>query len=255
MKFEDYSRTFLFFHDEKAPELLIKYLPKNNFSIADLGAGDGVLLVALQRGGYLENARKIVAVEISEERCERLKGCTDIKVYCSDVTGIPELEDNTFDYIINTQVIEHVDETKLLTEIKRILKNGGILYIASLVNEKGDDKNYMLKYGWRYGWRFYKKAPGKWVVDPTHLREYESKEQFVEVIKKAGFEVLEARLTPLRLSFLEFVMRRIVVPLFKPKNINSFFLRHRYLDIMRRSIKLQPPGYYLVEAVAKKIHD
>jgi hypothetical protein len=110
----------------------------------------------------------------------------------------------------------------------------------------------MLKYGWRYGWRFYKKNHGKWFIDPTHLREYESKDKFVEVITKAGFDVLEARLTPLRLSFFEFLMRRIIVPLFKPKSINSFFMRHRFLDFLRRNIKIQPPGYYLVEAVATK---
>ena len=48
MKFEDYSRNFLFFHDEAIPELLEKYLPKKDYSLADLGAGDGVLLAALQ---------------------------------------------------------------------------------------------------------------------------------------------------------------------------------------------------------------
>ncbi len=39
MKFEDYSRNFLFFHDEAIPELLEKYLPKKDYSLADLGAG------------------------------------------------------------------------------------------------------------------------------------------------------------------------------------------------------------------------
>jgi ubiquinone/menaquinone biosynthesis C-methylase UbiE len=250
MKFEDYSRTFLHFHDETAPELLVKTLPKAEFRLADFGAGDGVFLVALQRGGHLARAKSIVAIDISEDRCERLRQCTDIRVVCSDVTRIPELEDSSVDYIINTQVIEHVDEDKLLGEIKRVLRPGGTLYIASLVSSLGNDKYYMLKYGWRYGWRFYNRVPGRWFVDPTHLREYESKEHFVGVIEKAGFSVVESGLTPLRLSFFEFVMRRIIVPLFKVQDPNGFFLRHRFLDFLRRKIRVQPPGYFLVEAVA-----
>lgn len=161
------------------------------------------------------------------ERC-RGKGAS-VHTYLADVSDASAIKESALDFLGRVN-----------------------FYIASLVNEKGNDKNYMLKYGWRYGWRFYKKAPGKWFVDPTHLREYESKEKFVEVIQKAGFDVLEAKLTPLRLSLLEFVVRRIVVPLFKPKNINSFFLKHRFLDSLRRNIKIQPPGYSLVEAVAKK---
>jgi ubiquinone/menaquinone biosynthesis C-methylase UbiE len=252
MKFDDYSRTFLHFHDQAAPELLTRYLPTGNFSVADLGAGDGVILVALQRGGWLSRAKSIVAVDISRERCDRLNQCSDIRVICSDVTNIPELEDACFDYVISTQVIEHVEESELLSEITRILRPKGVLYIASLVNEKANDRHYMLKYGWRYGWRFYKKASGKWFVDPTHLREYESKQAFVEVLSKAGFDVQEAMLTPLKLSLLEFLVRRIVVPIFNPRNPNDFFSRHAALDVLRRNIKLQPPGYYLVEAIATK---
>lgn len=252
MKFEDYSRNFLFFHDEAIPELLEEYLPKKEFSLADLGAGDGVLLAALQHAGRLEKAKSIVAVDLSEDRCDRLRQCTDVTVICSDVTDIPELESDQFDFIITTQVIEHVDENKFLHEIERLLNDNGTAYIASLVSEKGADKNYMLKYGWRYGWRFYRNSEGRCLVDPTHLREYESKEHFVNVIEKAGFQVVASRLSPLRLSVLEFLMRRVIVPIFKPRDPNGFFMKNKALDYLRKNIKLQPPGYYLVEAVAVK---
>lgn len=252
MKFEDYSRTFLHFHDEDLPQLLTQYLPSQEFALGDLGAGDGVFLVSLQRGGYLKNAKQIVAVDISKDRCDRLKQCSDIKVICSDVTNIPEIKDGAFDYVINTQVIEHVDENKLLREVDRVLRPGGTLYIASLVSTKGKDKHYMVKYGWRYGWRFYQVVPGRWFVDPTHLREYDSKEHFLDVIAKAGFKIKDVQLTPLRLSVFEFLMRRLIVPIFNPKDVNGFFLRHPFMDLLRKKIRLQPPGYYIVEAVAVK---
>ena len=159
MRFEDYSRTFLHFHTDQLPELLLKHLPKESFSLVDLGAGDGALLVGLQNQGYLAQARHVVAVDLSPDRCERLRKSTTFRVCCSDVTHIPELDSGSFDYAICTQVIEHVDQHRLLAEIKRLLRDDGTLYIASLVRK------------W-YGWWYYRTADRKWAIDPTHLREY-----------------------------------------------------------------------------------
>lgn len=240
MDFEQYSRTFLHFHTEEIPELVTENLQGKEVDLADLGAGDGALLVALKMGGYLEKAKKVVAVDLSPERCERLKNYTDFQVVCSDVTSIPELGDNSFDFIVCTQVIEHVDQDKLLQEIKRILRPGGTLYIASLVRKS-------------FGWWYYKTADGKWAMDPTHLREYASKEEFENVIKSAGFAVEKTVLSPLKLSVLEFIARRVIVPIFKPKNINSFFVKHPAMDILRRKINIHPPRYFIIESIAKKL--
>ncbi len=239
MDFNEYSRTFLHFHTEEIPQLVSEHLREKFVDIADLGAGDGALLVALKLGGYLESNKKVVAVDLSPDRCERLKQYTDFEVYCSDVTSIPEIENNSFDFILCTQVIEHVDQDKLLKEIKRILRPGGTLYIASLVRKS-------------YGWWYYKTADGKWAMDPTHLREYASKEEFEGVIKNSGFIIEKTVLSPLKLSVLEFVTRRIIVPLFNPKNINSFFVKHPFIDYLRRKINIHPPRYFIVETIAKK---
>jgi len=240
MDFNEYSRTFLHFHTEEIPELVKDFLQNKEVDLADLGAGDGALLVALKLGGYLEKAKNVVAVDLSPERCERLKQYTDFKVFCSDVTSIPEIDNNSFDFIVCTQVIEHVDQDKLLQEIKRILRPGGTLYIASLVRKS-------------YGWWYYKTAEGKWAMDPTHLREYASKEEFETVISGAGFEIEKTVLSPLKLSVLEFLTRRVIVPLFKPKEVNSFFVKHPTINYLRRKININPPRYFIVETVAKNI--
>lgn len=239
MDFEQYSRTFLHFHTEEIPELVTENLLGKKVDLVDLGAGDGALLVALKMRGYLENAKKVVAVDLSTERCERLRNYTDFQVVCSDVTAIPELENSSFDFIVCTQVIEHVDQDKLLQEIKRILRPGGTLYIASLVKKS-------------YGWWYYKTADGKWAMDPTHLREYASKEEFENVIMAAGFTIEKTILSSLKLSVFEFIIRRLIVPIFKPKNINSFFVKHPLMDFFRRKINVHPLGYFIIETVAKK---
>jgi 2-polyprenyl-3-methyl-5-hydroxy-6-metoxy-1,4-benzoquinol methylase len=239
MDFEQYSRTFLHFHTEEIPELIKENIREKEVDLVDLGAGDGALLVALKMGGYLRKAKKVVAVDLSKERCERLRNYTDFQVVCSDVTAIPELENYSFDFIVCTQVIEHVDQEKLLQEIKRILRPEGTLYIASLVKKS-------------YGWWYYKTAAGKWAMDPTHLREYASKEEFENVLKVAGFTIEKTILSPLKLSVLEFIIRRVIVPIFKPKNINSFFVKHSVMDFFRRKINVHPLGYFIIETIAKK---
>lgn len=240
MDFNEYSRTFLHFHTEEIPELVSKYLNGKVVDFADLGAGDGALLIALKMGGYLENVKKVVAVDLSPERCERLSQYTDFQVVCSDVTSIPEFENNSFDFIVCTQVIEHVDQDKLLQEIKRTLRPGGTLYIASIVRKS-------------FGWWYYKTADGKWAMDPTHLREYASKEEFENVIMNAGFSIENTVLSPFKLSLLEFFTRRVIVPLFNPKEVNSFFVKHPLIDYLRRKINIHPPRYFIVETIAKKI--
>lgn len=236
MKFEHYSKTFLHFHTTEIPPLVKIYLNRG-MSLADLGAGDGALLVALANADLLDSSAQMVAVDLSEDRCERLRSNTDFQVICSDVTSIPELKNQSLDFVICTQVIEHVDEIALLKEVNRILKPNGTLYIASLIKKK-------------YGWWYYKTRTGEWGLDPTHLREYRSKDHFESVIRSGGFEILETCIEPLKLSVAEFIVRRLIAP-FTNKNINNVFMKNRCLNWVRGNINIHPPGYYIVETIAK----
>lgn len=240
MDFNEYSRTFLHFHTDEIPQLLVEAIQGKELDLVDLGAGDGALLFALKMGGYLGNSKKIVAVDLSEERCARLAKYTDISVICSDVTDIPAIEDSSFDCVICTQVIEHVDQEKLLSEIQRILRPSGKLYIASIVRKS-------------FGWWYYRTANGKWAMDPTHLREYSSTEEFEEALIRSGFVIQKTVLSPLKLSLLEFIVRRLIVPVFNPRNVNSIFIKHRFLDFLRRRVNIHPPRYFIVETMATNI--
>ena len=239
MDFHYYSQTFLHFYTMELPRLVEKSIPTDNFWLADLGVGDGSLLVSLKLNGYLLNSNQVFAVDISQDRCNRLKDNTDFNILCSDVTDIPQLESQKYDYVICTQVIEHVDQNKLLCEINRILNSNGVLYIASVIKKK-------------YGWWYYKNDKGDWVLDPTHLREYRSKQEFENVIKSQGFDILETDVTRLKLSIIEFLIRRVFVNLFSVKKVNSLFLKYKFLDYLRKKLYINPPGYYIIETIAKK---
>ena len=238
MKFEDYSKTFLHFHTTEIPPVLGRHIG-GKLGLVDLGAGDGNLLVSLRIAGLLDSFDKVVAVDLSEQRCERLRQYTDFTVICGDATKVKELPDASFDFLLCTQVIEHVDEQALLSEIARLLVPGGVAYIASVIKKK-------------YGWWYYRTADGKWALDPTHLREYASVEQYESVIKSGGFTVIETVTTPLKLSVIEFVLRRLIVPVFKLKDIHSLFIKYPAADWIRRHFNIGPPGYHIVETIAKK---
>jgi ubiquinone/menaquinone biosynthesis C-methylase UbiE len=240
MKFEAYSKSFLHFYSDEVPDLLKKYWDFSSFNnVADLGAGDGALLFGLRAHKMIDDATKIIAVDISEDRYERLKPIPWVSAYHSDVTKLDFIESSSLDCVICTQVIEHVSERDLLSEIMRILKPGGVLYIASLVRS-------------RYSWWYYKTLEGKWGLDPTHLREYESKDVFEKVISSAGFVIKETSLTKLKLSVLEFLIRRIVVPIFKLSHANEIFVKHKYLNFLRTNLNIRPLGYFIVETIGVK---
>jgi len=132
--FLDYSRKHVHFYDESIPVLLERGLSlvtkcrETKPALLDLGCGDGRLLFALYRKGILTNFACIVGVDISKERIERLrKELPFIKGIISDALNVKELPICSFDFIICLQLIEHVkDDHALVSEIKRLLKDGGL---------------------------------------------------------------------------------------------------------------------------------
>jgi len=241
--FKEYSEKFINLYTDEIPEVLLGLLEKDNrldLSVLDLGCGDGALLMSLYNKGYLKNMRRIVGVDLSTKRIERLKSKAIFKVelVCSDACNVKQLEDSTFDYVFSESLIEHVpDDKALLVEIQRLLKKDGVLHISSIVKRK-------------YGWYVYR-CNNKWVRDPTHIREYSSEQEFVSLIRNSGLKIIEFKTKSCKFHPVEFLIRRIYFLIFKPKNINSFFLRHRILDKLR-IIKIPIIGYYNIEVVVKK---
>ena len=92
MKWEEYAeKTPYFISEEGIPELLEELLKHINrpFSIINLGCGDGTILYALYNKGLLKNANRIVGVDISEERINRLKkSCPFAEGFVSDVQDL-----------------------------------------------------------------------------------------------------------------------------------------------------------------------
>ncbi len=103
--------------------LLKRYLPKNkSLKILDAGCGPGAALI------YLSQFGEVTGVDISEEalRFAKKRG----KVIKGDVSALP-FKDGTFDVVVCLDVLYHkwVHVRKALSEMKRALRKGGILFI------------------------------------------------------------------------------------------------------------------------------
>lgn len=87
--------------------------------ILDAGAGDGRYSIYFQNVHYE-----------SADICKLERPYHDITYVC-DLSNIP-VENERFDAIICTQVLEHVNEpSDVLNELNRVLKSGGKLYLTA----------------------------------------------------------------------------------------------------------------------------
>jgi len=97
--------------------------------ILDAGSGEGFFLSQIK-------AKEKYGIEISEIRVKRsIKHSPNLSVIIGDAKELP-FEDNVFDVIVCSEVLEHVDNyQEALFEFKRCLKPSGILVI-SFPNER-----------------------------------------------------------------------------------------------------------------------
>ena len=202
---KEYSERYIqSIENPKVPEH-IKNLIKNNkiISIADLGCGDGALIHALKKEFQKV---KVTGIDISPRRINALRSkFPKDKFYCKDVCNT-NLKKNSFDFIISSQVIEHVeDDKKLVKEIGRLLKKKGFVVIDSVIKKSFSIYKYRNK--------------GKFVLDPTHEREYKNQKEFLDLFR-ADFKLIKSWVIPVKRKFLSF--------------------------------EIKIPGYYLVYGIWKK---
>ena len=241
--FESYSKKHVHFYGRNIPPLLESALALMNktakkFTLLDLGCGDGRLIFALYEKGLLGNAEEIVGVDISEDRIERLRSNLPfVKGVISDALDVKQLPDSSFDFVICAQLIEHVDNDRgLVLGIKRLLKSGGFAYISSVIKK------------W---WGFYIYfREGAFRLDPTHVREYSSEQEVIDVIAGEEFEIMNVETHPVSFPLLDLIVRlSIKIGLAEPDV--GFYQRHRNLSKMRE-LRLPVIGYEIVEALVRK---
>jgi ubiquinone/menaquinone biosynthesis C-methylase UbiE len=112
--------------------LLLTMIPA--IDVADLGAGEGTLSQILAK-----NARKVIAVDISERMVEvgtqlaRDQGFTNLEYRIGDLEE-PPIADNSIDLAIFSQALHHANSPqKAIFAAGRILRKGGRLVVLDLL--------------------------------------------------------------------------------------------------------------------------
>jgi ubiquinone/menaquinone biosynthesis C-methylase UbiE len=120
---------------------LFSQLPKGS-SVLDLGCGNGEMSEFLSLKGY-----KVVGIDINEIAINQNKSkFSKVKYICGDITGFLPFENRTFDAVIISFVLVNIIPSsvreELISEITRILKTGGLIW----VNEAIISDDYIQRY-------------------------------------------------------------------------------------------------------------
>lgn len=127
--------------------------------VLELGCGVGVLAQQLMSFGNV-----VTGLDISEAAIAQLP--PDITGVVAVLPQIP-LPDNSFDVVVATELLEHLDDDiACIKEIVRVLRPGGRAFLAVPDNCLGPDE------------------------EPEHVRKY-SAESLLELLNPFGFVVME----------------------------------------------------------------
>lgn len=109
--------------------------PKSEIKILDVGAATGRYSVPLAEEGY-----DVTAVELVKHNLARLKAKgSSVKAYQGNAMRLKRFEDNSFDAVLVFGPMYHLHEKeekmKALSEAKRVVRPGGIVFVAYIMNE------------------------------------------------------------------------------------------------------------------------
>lgn len=143
--------------------LFKKYNIDKNAKILDIGCSGGALLKDLRQDGFSD----LYGADISAEAVALAKNRGINNVFQADAIKIPG-ENESYDVLIASDVVEHIaDDAAALQEWKRLLKNGGKLFIFAPA--------------FKFLWSSHDEAN-------HHFRRY-SKKEFLRVLENTGLAV------------------------------------------------------------------
>ena len=232
MDIEKYSKIAPQYYSDCVSELLTKYLLDYNFiTFLDSGCGDGNLLNALFKKKFL-SGKKVFAIDLSKNRIDLVQKIdANISARVDNAEEMKTIEGGSIDFFVSTQVIEHLDGKKMVNSINRVVKKDGLVYLSTVFKK------------W-YGWYFYRNN-GRWVIDPTHLREYKKDCELLNLFSDEKFQLLENKKTLLKFPIIDFFIKRAKIG-------NRYFYENKVFKFLRK-IKLPIIGYYNWEIMFKKM--
>lgn len=119
---------------------IFSFLPKKiiNEKILDAGCGPGIYSFTLLKKGF-----QVYSIDINKDKLDFLrKNSTKLNISEGDLTNL-KFNDNFFDYILCSDVIEHIKKDDIaVEELSRVLKPGGTLILTIPAYSKKNIKDY-----------------------------------------------------------------------------------------------------------------
>lgn len=230
MNIEEYARRHPHSNSSSISPLLVALLEREHPKVLlDVGSGDGSLLTSLIHSGYLENCQ-ILAVDLSKTRVARLRArLPRVMARVDNAEKLKTVPARSVDFVLSTQVIEHVDDAKMLRSISRVLRPQGTAYITTVYKK------------W-YAWYFYRAQCG-WALDPTHVREYSGRSQLLN-LSSQDFDLLLDSMRSLKYKLAPLILRVI------PSRRHDITMPKLPGPLENMAIPI--PGYYLWELALQK---
>ena len=131
-----YEELHVSYPDESTTETIcqfaydevIKRIPKDKV-VVDIGCGIGTL--ASRIAGF---SKEVIGVDVAPERIDRAKAlhnANNLKFYVGDAYDLP-VESKSVDVVVSFCVFHHLDLEKMSLELKRVLREGGIVFIIDI---------------------------------------------------------------------------------------------------------------------------
>lgn len=172
--YSKYAKLYADYHADKVLQFQLTHFISllKGKKILDVGCGSGRDAAYFKEEGY-ESVGIDMAEGMIEEARKRHAGCNFIKMDMIDI----DFEDEAFDGIWMMATLSNLDKKnagKFLSEIKRVLKDKGVLYIAV---KEGQTEGFVKKNEFEENEVYY---------------AYYGKEELENLLKEAGFEILDS---------------------------------------------------------------
>lgn len=233
MDIETYSSLAIQYYQSKIPPLLLKYIPSKFKTVLDCGCGDGSLINSLLKSKNFQK-KIIYAIDLSKNRISLVKRNfgKQIIAYVDNAETLSHIKTNSIDIFIAEQVIEHVNDKKMIKNITRVTKKHSVIYLSTVIKSK-------------YAWYFYVNSAGKHVLDPTHIREYPNETSIINLFNKTNYQVIKYQK-----KLFRYPISDVIFKIFKIKNRQIY--SNWFLTICRQ-LSIPIPGYYKFEIVLLRI--
>jgi ubiquinone/menaquinone biosynthesis C-methylase UbiE len=117
-------------YNNRLHSFIINFVKNNNNYILDVGSGGGWTACKLKHKGNL------FLTDLSHKNLCLIKKGKNIESVVADAMALP-YKTNSFDYIVISEVLEHINEPdKVIETLIALLKKGGKIIITTPYNEK-----------------------------------------------------------------------------------------------------------------------